>query len=121
MAFKRNPPLPDTNPLSALVGQIAEVVQQARAAYGRRQLEELSVRLTVMFGKGFDVSNLWNMRQFYLSFPIRDAVRLELGWTHYRTLLRVGNPSARDWYLREAISQLGGASATDRGTHIVHH
>ena len=31
------------------------------------------------------------MRRFYLVFPIRDAVRPELSWTHYRTLIRVDN------------------------------
>jgi hypothetical protein len=34
------------------------------------------------------------MRVFYQAFPIRDALRPELSWTHYRTLLRVeGEPS----------------------------
>ncbi len=60
---------------------IVEHEQQGRerAAYGQRQLAELSTRLTDLFGKGFDVSNLRNMRRFYQAFPIRDAVRLELG------------------------------------------
>ena len=62
---------------------------QARAAYGQQQLAEVSTRLTALFGKGFDVSNLRTMRRFYQAFPIRDAVRLELGWTHYRALVRV--------------------------------
>ncbi|MCE7517892.1 DUF1016 N-terminal domain-containing protein [Vreelandella titanicae] len=38
-------------------------------------------------GKGFDISHLRNMRQFYQSFPKRNAVRTVLSWTHYRTLL----------------------------------
>lgn len=38
-------------------------------------------------GKGFDVGSLRNMRQFYLTFPIHDAVRSELSWTHYRAML----------------------------------
>ncbi len=40
-------------------------------------IEELSKRLTKDFGKGFDQSNIRHMRQFYLLFPIQDAVRLE--------------------------------------------
>ena len=32
-------------------------------------------------------------------------LRAELGWTHYRALLRVENPAARQWYLAEAITQ----------------
>ena len=51
---------------------------QARAAYGQRQLAELSKRLTAQFGKGFTVNNLRYMRQFFQAFPIRHAVRGEL-------------------------------------------
>jgi len=69
---------------------IVEHEQQGngRAAYGKQKLQELSNRLTEQFGKGFDVRNLRNMRAFYLSFPIRNAVRTELSWTHYRKLIR---------------------------------
>lgn len=44
-------------------------------------LEELSHRLTAEFGRGFDVTDLRKMRQFYRIFWIRDAVRLEPGKT----------------------------------------
>ena len=57
-----------------------------RAEYGEALLKELSRRLTEDFGKGFDESNLRYMRRFYLAFPIRDALRHELSWTHYRRL-----------------------------------
>jgi hypothetical protein len=59
----------------------------------------------VDFGKGFDESNLRYMRSFYQAFPIHDALRHELGWTHYRLLLKVENETARAWYMAEAISQ----------------
>ena len=52
---------------------------ESRAAYGKQQLKALSQQLTERLGKGFDVTNLRNMRQFYEIFPIRDALRLELG------------------------------------------
>ena len=87
---------------------------ESRAAYGKQQLEQLSARLTGEFGKGFDVTNLRNMRRFYHEFPIRDAVRPELSWTHYRILLRVENPQARDWYMVEAVSQHWSSRALER-------
>lgn len=87
---------------------------QERAEYGAQQLKQLSHALTKRLGKGFDVTNLRNMRRFYLVFPIRDAVRLELSWTHYRTLIRVDNPNAREWYLKEAVSQNWSARALER-------
>ena len=69
---------------------IVEQEQQGkqRAVYGAKQLSQLSEKLQAEFGKGFDVSNLRNMRKFYQSFPIQDAVRPELTWTHYRRLIR---------------------------------
>lgn len=73
---------------------------QARAAYGQRQLAELSTRLTERFGRGFDVSNLRNMRRFHLSFPIQETVSPELSWSHYNVLTKVESPSAREWYGR---------------------
>ncbi len=50
---------------------------KARAACGEAMLEELSRRLMAEFGRGFDVTNLRKMRQFFRMFEIRDAVRLE--------------------------------------------
>lgn len=76
---------------------------QARADYGQKLLETLSAQLTGEFGKGFDVSNLRNMRAFYGAFPIRDALRPELSWTHYRHISRVGDAQARAFYEVEAV------------------
>jgi len=87
---------------------------QARAEYGKAQLKTLSQQLTQHFGKGFDVTNLRNMRRFYQAFPIRDALRLELSWTHYRTLLRIENKEARTWYMQEAEQQAWSARALER-------
>jgi predicted nuclease of restriction endonuclease-like (RecB) superfamily len=77
----------------------------ARAEYGTGLLQTLALSLAAEFGRGFDVSNLRHMRVFYQAFPIRDALRPELSWTHYRTLLRVESDSARQWYMNEAASQ----------------
>ncbi len=73
-----------------------------RAGYGDDLIKSLSFRLTKEFGKGFDSSNLRNMRTFYLTFPNCDALRHNLSWTHYRSLMRVSNPKAREYYAKEA-------------------
>jgi predicted nuclease of restriction endonuclease-like (RecB) superfamily len=44
---------------------------EKRAEYGKQLLRELSVRLTEEFGRGFSVSNLQFMRQFFLEFSPR--------------------------------------------------
>ena len=94
---------------------------EARAAYGKQQLQYLSDQLSQQFGKGFDVTNLRTMRRFYLAIPIRDAVRLELGWTHYRVLLRIENPQAREWYAQEAASQHWSARALERQIGVLYY
>lgn len=85
-----------------------------RAQYGKQLLPTLATTLTAEFGKGFDVSNLRHMRGFYLAFPIHDAVRRELSWTHYRTLLRVEDEEARRWYMNEAAGQGWSTRALER-------
>ena len=40
-----------------------------RAEYGQGTLKELSKTLTKEFGKGFSLSNIYNMRQFYIDYP----------------------------------------------------
>lgn len=74
-----------------------------RAAYGKAVLKNLASRLTLEFGKGFDESNLRNMRNFFLAFEIWDAVRPELSWTHYRIISRVENQSFRSQLITHAI------------------
>jgi len=86
--------------------QIVENEQDgnARADYGKGILKNLATQLTVEFGKGFDDSNLRNMRSFYLAFPIRDTLRHELSWSHYRLLCRLDSESKRQYYLNESIA-----------------
>jgi hypothetical protein len=77
---------------------------ETRAVYGKGLIKELSGKLSAEFGRGFDKSNLWNMRAFFISFPKIDALRRELSWTHYRLLLRVEKPEARAFYEAEAVN-----------------
>lgn len=74
-----------------------------RADYGKSVLKNLANQLTLEFGKGFDDSNLRNMRSFYKTFPIRDALRHELSWTHYRLLSRLNSEEKSQYYLNESI------------------
>jgi len=92
-----------------------------RAAYGKRLLPTLAKVLTTDFGKGFDERNLRYMRDFYQTFPIWNAVRSELSWTHYRRLLRVDNEHARHWYMNESALQNWSSRALERQINTLYY
>jgi len=83
------------------------------------QPHDISDLLTAL--KGFDESNLRNMRLFYQVFPIRDALRHELSWTHYRSLLRIEDSSARSWYANEAATQNWSTRALSRQIRTLYY
>ena len=74
-----------------------------RAEYGKKILKSLSEQLTKEFGKGFTITNLKDMRQFYRTFPIRQTLSGELSWSHYRLLMRVENEKTRNFYMQECV------------------
>ena len=95
-----------------------------RADYGELLLDLLSADLSRRFGRGFSRTNIFQMRQFYLTFrekiqtlseqlagePISrtlpakfGASRFPLSWSHYVRLLTVTDADARVFYEHEAI------------------
>ena len=94
-----------------------------RAEYGKQILKELSDVLTKEFGKGFSVTNLKQMRQFYLIYSIgqtpsddfRNIAQIpssksenaisatsspdfDLSWSHYLKLMRIEDKNERKFY-----------------------
>ena len=94
---------------------------KARADYGAYLLKHLSEKLSEDFGKNLDERELRKMRQFFLLFPIRDALRPELSWTHYRSLLRVQNEQSRLWYMNEAANEQWSTRALDRQINSLYY
>jgi predicted nuclease of restriction endonuclease-like (RecB) superfamily len=92
-----------------------------RADYGSRLVPLLAESLTRDFGRGFDASNLRYMRLFYKALPIRDALRHELSWTHYRTLLKVESETARSWYMAEAAEQGWSTRALEQQISTIYY
>ena len=101
--------------------RIYEEEQQGkeRAAYGKYLLKELSDHLSKKFGKGFSITNLKQMRQFYLTYrddqisqkvsdqfknlPVVSSGRkFFLSWSHYLKLMRISNIDERHFYEIEA-------------------
>lgn len=71
-----------------------------RAEYGKETLKNLSERLSKDFGKGFSVTNLKQMRDFYQTYQIGQTPSDEfnLSWSHYLFLMRIDNPEERKFY-----------------------
>lgn len=74
-----------------------------RADYGKQTLKELSRALTKEFGI-FSLANLYNMRQFYLSYEKVQSVTGKLIWTHYCELLKVSDSDKCNFYKKEAVN-----------------
>lgn len=87
-----------------------------RADYGKSLLKELSKVLTKEFGKGFSITNIQQMRNFYLVYQKQQTVsansvkaiqqtvtaNFQLSWSHYLKLMRIDNENERKFYEIEA-------------------
>ena len=88
------------------IGRIIAEYEQSdpgRADYGKQTLKELAKILTNECGKGFSRANLYNMRQFYLSYQKIQTVSGKLSWSHYCELLSISDPDKRSFYEKEAV------------------
>lgn len=104
---------------------------QNRADYGKHVLKELSKRLNAEFGKGFSVTNLQQMKNFYIIYGKQQTVSVksktainakydfQLSWSHYLFLMLIDNLEERkfyeiestnnNWSLRELLRQFDTA------------
>ena len=90
-----------------------------RADYGTHLLKELAAYLTENVGKGFSLTNLKLMRQFYVVYSkdqigqtlsdqfenlpvVASGRKFYLSWSHYLKLMRIGNIEERHFYEIEA-------------------
>lgn len=81
-----------------------EQENRERAEYGKQTLKQLSKDLTKEFGKGFSVSNLYNMRLFYSQYQKFQTVSGKLSWSHYCELLSISDDDKRSFYEKESIN-----------------
>ena len=80
-----------------------EVLQGQRGSYGEHIVSALARQLEAEYGRGFSEKNLRHMLRFAETFPeaqIVSAARRQLSWTHFRTLIYIGDPLKRDFYLQ---------------------
>ena len=113
-----------------LIGRhIVEFEQEGkkRADYGEEIIERLAAGLSARYGRGFSLRNVWQMKAFYLAWPILQTPSAEsegegilqttsaesslasiaphfpLPWSAYVRLLSVKNERAREFYEAETL------------------
>jgi predicted nuclease of restriction endonuclease-like (RecB) superfamily len=85
-----------------------------RAEYGKYLIKSISEIFQPQFGTGFSIRQLERYRQFYRTFPIASALRTQLSWTHYKTLISIDNQDKREFYLAEATKNNWTARQLER-------
>lgn len=94
-----------------------EQLGKKRAEYGKQLVHILADELTKEFGRGFSERNLRNFRKFYGLFPDKEIWQTclpNLTWSHICCLLRVGDETARLWYMKEAAQENWSVRTLDR-------
>ena len=82
---------------------------KARADYGTQLVTRLADDLSAKLGNGYSQANLYNMRLLYKKYR-KNQLRSELGWSHYRALLRMEDELERRKLEKMAILEnLSGA------------
>lgn len=76
---------------------------EAKAQYGKGLLENLSKDLSLAYGKGFSLSNIKRMRQFFLVYPIGATLSHQLSWSMIVELLKIDDPLERSFYEKQSI------------------
>ena len=70
---------------------VGKLLSEAGKHYGEKIIKEYSIKLTKEFGKGYGVSNLKRMRQFYYIIEKGVAMPHQLSWSHILSLLPINN------------------------------
>lgn len=90
---------------------------EVRAQYGTRLIKTLAEQLMPKYGNTFSKRNLDYFRQFYLCFSDLEIVNTRvhnLSWSHFRSIIQVADPKAREWYVKEASEQMWSVRTLNR-------
>ncbi|MDN3607547.1 PDDEXK nuclease domain-containing protein [Kaistella yonginensis] len=85
--------------------RIFEEEQQGkdRADYGKYLTQYIAKELEPEYGSGYSKRQVELFRQFYRTFPIANALRSQLSWTQYKSLVRIDNEDKREFYIGETV------------------
>lgn len=74
-----------------------------RADYGEYLTKFISQQLEPEYGTGYSKRQIELFRQFYRTFPIANALRSQLSWTHYKLIIRLDSQDKIDFYIAETV------------------
>ena len=78
-----------------------DILQEKRANYGEEIVSTLGKQLEVEFGRGFSTKSIRHMIRFAEAFAdpeIVSALRRQLTWTHFKSLVYLDDPLKRNFY-----------------------
>ena len=78
-----------------------DILQEKRANYGEEIVSTLGKQLEVEFGRGFSTKSIRHMIRFAEAFAdpeIVSALRRQLTWTHFKSLIYLDDPLKRNFY-----------------------
>ena len=87
---------------------------QPKAEYGTGLIPRIAKDLTLRRGKGFSLSNIKSMRQFYLAYPKSQTLSGLLSWSHVVELLKIDDPLERGFYEKQMALERWGVRELKR-------
>lgn len=78
---------------------------EKRAKYGESLIKEWSKKLTQEYGNGYKISNLKNMRNFYLIFKKSQPLVGQLNWSNIIQILPIKDENKRNYYINLCIER----------------
>ena len=84
---------------------VGKMLSEAGKSYGENIIKAYSQKLSSDVGKGYGVSNLKRMRQFYLLIEKGVAMPHQLTWSHILTILPVKDVDAIKYYIAKASKE----------------
>lgn len=85
--------------------KVGKLLNDAGKSYGEGIIKKYSDRLTKELGKGYGLSNLKRMRQFYWLIEKGVAMPHFLSWTHIMALIPINNVNKINYYIKISETQ----------------
>lgn len=85
-----------------------EITGEHKPEYGKRVVNEISIRLAKEYGSGFDKTAISRMIKFYQEFPDYEKVATlsqQLMWSHFVEVLPIQDELKRDFYVTMCMNE----------------